>query len=130
MWGIWRERNAPTFEGIERSIHDLKFPSFRLFEWPNASSFFTFSSLPDFLDFCTFISIKIRYSASIIAHCLCALVHFIFSSYFHEVFTYLSIYLSVYIYIYIYMNMTWWSRSSKLFTSLITAKVIDVEILI
>ena len=26
MWGIWWERNAHTFEGWERSIHDLKLP--------------------------------------------------------------------------------------------------------
>ena len=23
MWGIWRERNVCTFEGTERSIHNL-----------------------------------------------------------------------------------------------------------
>ena len=28
MWVIWRERNARTFEGIERSIHELKLYSF------------------------------------------------------------------------------------------------------
>ena len=31
MWLIWRERNACTFEGIERSIHELKLLAFTSF---------------------------------------------------------------------------------------------------
>ena len=31
MWLIWRERNAHTFEGIERSIHELKLLAFTFF---------------------------------------------------------------------------------------------------
>ena len=59
MWLIWRERNACTFEGIERSIHELKLLAFTfiyfftLRDWANASGVFSFTSLPDILDFCT-----------------------------------------------------------------------------
>ena len=31
MWLIWRERNAHTVEGIERSIHELKLLAFTFF---------------------------------------------------------------------------------------------------
>ena len=45
MWGIWSER----------SIHDLKLSFFHtLFEWTNALEVFTFTSMPDLLDNCTF----------------------------------------------------------------------------
>ena len=45
MWGIWSER----------SIHDLMLSFFNtLFEWTNALEVFTFTSLPDLLDNCTF----------------------------------------------------------------------------
>lgn len=55
MWGIWRERNAWNFEGSERLIQDLKLSFFlTLFEWTNALEIFTFTSLPDLLDSCTF----------------------------------------------------------------------------
>ena len=55
MWGIWRERNAWNFEGSERLIQDLKLSFFlTLFEWTNALGIFTFTSLPDLLDSCTF----------------------------------------------------------------------------
>ena len=59
MWLIWRERNACTFEGIERSIHELKLLAFTfiyfftLRDWANALGVFSFTSLPDILDFCT-----------------------------------------------------------------------------
>ena len=56
MWVIWRERNTHTFDGNERSIHELKLLFFQtLFYWANATGVFTFISLPDMLDFCTFI---------------------------------------------------------------------------
>ena len=55
MWGIWRERNAWNFEGSERLIQDLKLSFFlTLFEWTNALEIFTFTSLPELLDSCTF----------------------------------------------------------------------------
>ena len=56
MRAIWRERNTPTFEGDERSIHELKHFFFQtLFEWSNALGVVTFISLPNMFDFCTFI---------------------------------------------------------------------------
>ena len=56
MWVIWRERNTHTFDGNERLIHELKLLFFQtLFYWANATGVFTFISLPDMLDFCTFI---------------------------------------------------------------------------
>ena len=46
MWGIWRERNARTFEGCERSTHDMKlFFLQTLLEWTDALGVFTFYSL-------------------------------------------------------------------------------------
>ena len=55
VWVIWWERNARTFEGNGRSIHELKLLFFQiLLDWANASGVFTFISL-DILDFCTFI---------------------------------------------------------------------------
>ena len=51
MWGIWWERNAHTFEGCERSTHDIKlFFQRTLLEWKNASGVYTFNSLTDLLD--------------------------------------------------------------------------------
>ena len=56
MWVIWRERNTCIFDGNERSIHALKLFFFQtLFDWANATGVFTFISLLDMLDFCTFI---------------------------------------------------------------------------
>jgi len=56
MWVIWRERNTCIFDGNERSIHALKLFFFQtLFDWENATGVFTFISLLDMLDFCTFI---------------------------------------------------------------------------
>ena len=58
MWIIWRERkrNNCTFEGNERSIHELKHFFFQtLFEWTNALDVVNFISLLDMMDFCTFI---------------------------------------------------------------------------
>ena len=56
MWVIWRVRNTRTFDGNERSIHELKLLFFQtFFDWANAMSVFTFISLLDMLDFCTFI---------------------------------------------------------------------------
>ena len=47
------ERNTRTFEGDERSIHELKlFFLQTLLEWANASGVVTFMSLPDMLHFC------------------------------------------------------------------------------
>ena len=58
MWVIWREMNLRTPEGNERLIHELKLFFFQsLFEWANASGVISFNSLPDMLDFCTFIVI-------------------------------------------------------------------------
>lgn len=55
MWGIWRERNARTFEENERSIHDLKISSFKLcLSGHMLLSVSTFNILHDLLDFFTF----------------------------------------------------------------------------
>ena len=54
MCGSWRERNALTFEGTERSIQDLKMSFFQtLFGWMNASGNFLFCSFSDLLDRCS-----------------------------------------------------------------------------
>ena len=55
MWGIWRERNARTFKGCEISTHDMKFFLQTLLEWKNSSGVFTFNSLTDLLDSCSFL---------------------------------------------------------------------------
>ena len=60
MWIIWseRKRNNCTFEGNERSIHELKHFFFQtLFEWTNALDVVNFISLLDMMDFCTFIPV-------------------------------------------------------------------------
>lgn len=55
MWGIWPERKAHSFEGSERSTHDLKLSFFQTFECTNASGVLTFVSLADLLDCCEFL---------------------------------------------------------------------------
>lgn len=55
MWSLWQERNAQTFEGSKRLFQDLKFSLLQaLFKWKNALEVFSFSSLPELLDSCTF----------------------------------------------------------------------------
>ena len=55
MWNIWQERNTHTFEGNERSTNDLKLSFLlMLLEWTNVLGVFTFVSLADLLDSCTF----------------------------------------------------------------------------
>ena len=77
MWGIWQERNACTFEGSERSIHDLKLSFFQaLFVWINASGVFTFNSLADLLDSCTFLALYFYCIANSLVHC-CVLWFFV-----------------------------------------------------
>ena len=57
IWSIWRERNFRIFEGIERSIQDLKTSFFQtLFGWTNASGVLSFSSLSGLIDRCSFYS--------------------------------------------------------------------------
>ena len=54
--GHMEGRKYTYFEGDERSIHELKLFFFQnLFEWANASDVVNFISLPDMMDFCTFI---------------------------------------------------------------------------
>lgn len=57
MWHLanWQERNARTFDGCEKSAHDLKllFPK-TLSEWIDALGLFSFATLPDLLEHCTF----------------------------------------------------------------------------
>ena len=57
IWCIWRERNARSFEGCERSLLEIK-SSFlhTLIEWSVVFSHFSCSSFPTFLDRCTFVS--------------------------------------------------------------------------
>ena len=75
MWSIWQERNACDFKGCERSIPDLKLSFFRtLFEWTNASGVYSFNSLADFLDSCTFHILYLFCIFGSSVHCLCALV--------------------------------------------------------
>ena len=46
MWRIWCERNARTFEGQEKLVHDLKLSLLKsLFEWMNASYIFSFDTM-------------------------------------------------------------------------------------
>ena len=73
MWVIWRERNIGTFDGNERSIHELTLLFFQtLFDWANAMGFFSFIPLLDMLDFCTFI-VTFFFPLLLLAHSLCAL---------------------------------------------------------
>ena len=55
VWGIWRERNAQTFEGNESSIRDMKMSFFHTqFGWTNSLGVLSFSLLSNLLDRCTF----------------------------------------------------------------------------
>ena len=55
MCGIWRERNASTFEGCEKPVFDLKLLFLKtLFEWINALGLFSFDPLVEMLDSCAF----------------------------------------------------------------------------
>ena len=57
MWCIWRERNARSIEGCERSLLEIKsFFLHPLFEWSVICSHFSSSSFPIFIDRCTFVS--------------------------------------------------------------------------
>jgi hypothetical protein len=55
MWCLWRERNARSFEGCERSIIDLKSQLLKtLFDWMLVIGLFSLSlSYLDFLDHCS-----------------------------------------------------------------------------
>ena len=66
-----------AFEGSERSIHDLKLSFFQtLFVRINASSVFTFNSLADLLDSCTFHALYFYRIANSLVHC-CVLWFFV-----------------------------------------------------
>ena len=57
IWCIWRERNARSFEGSERSLLEIKsFFLHALFEWSVVFSHFCCSSFYFFLDRCSFVS--------------------------------------------------------------------------
>ena len=76
MQGIWRERNAQIFEGIERAIHEPKMTFLQTFlGWTNASSISIFTSLTDLLDSCSFCTFQFLFVLSFSSkHVLCALV--------------------------------------------------------
>ena len=79
MQGIWRERNAQIFEGIERAIHEPKMTFLQTFlGWTNASSISIFTSLTDLLDSCSFCTFQFLFVLSFSSkHVLCALVFFL-----------------------------------------------------
>jgi hypothetical protein len=53
MWVIWRERNARSFEDLEKTIQELKqFFLSMLLEWVNASDISHFNSLYELINFC------------------------------------------------------------------------------
>jgi hypothetical protein len=55
LWCIWRDQNCRSFEGIERSVADLKQMVHKtLFEWVSASGSFSCSNYLEFLDLCFF----------------------------------------------------------------------------
>ena len=57
LWCIWRERNARSFEGRERSILELKsFFFFTLLEWCLVLLSFSCLSLPVLFDHCNLVS--------------------------------------------------------------------------
>lgn len=58
MWGVWWEKNALTFDGCKRLVHDLKLLFFNaLFQWVIASGVSSFVTLLVLLDICTFHSL-------------------------------------------------------------------------
>ena len=55
MWSLWRERNAKSFEGCEKNIHDSKkFFLYTLMEWAVALGVISCYSLLDFIELCSF----------------------------------------------------------------------------
>ena len=75
MWGTWWERNARTFEGCERSTHDIKLFFHRtMLEWKNASGVYTFNSLTDLLDSVLSLFYSFHCFSCSLVHCLRALV--------------------------------------------------------
>jgi hypothetical protein len=55
LWCLWRERNARTFEGCEKSSQDLKLFFFRtLLEWVNVVGLLSCFSLLELIDNCSF----------------------------------------------------------------------------
>jgi hypothetical protein len=53
FWCIWWERNARSFEGMERNLMDVKGTVLRtLLDWSKAAGVVSFSSTLDFLDYC------------------------------------------------------------------------------
>ena len=75
MWGIWRERNAQTFEGNESLIQEMNRSFFQtLFGWTNALGILSFSSFAVLLDRCTLCTSYFCFLLiSILIHVLCAL---------------------------------------------------------
>ena len=57
MWCIWRERNARSIEGCERSNLEFKsFVFFSLLKWCLVLPYFSCFSLPALLDHCNLVS--------------------------------------------------------------------------
>ena len=55
MWCIWRQRNARSFEGCEKSVVDPKLSLLKSsFEWMTASGPYSFSNFIEMLDCCNF----------------------------------------------------------------------------
>uniref|UniRef100_A0A2N9IH31 Reverse transcriptase domain-containing protein n=1 Tax=Fagus sylvatica TaxID=28930 RepID=A0A2N9IH31_FAGSY len=53
FWCIWWERNARSFEGMERNLMDVKGTVLRtLLDWSKAAGVVSFSSTLDFLEYC------------------------------------------------------------------------------
>jgi hypothetical protein len=55
MWSLWQVRNAQSFEGCEKNIHDSKkFFLYTLMEWAVALGVISCYSLLDFIELCSF----------------------------------------------------------------------------
>jgi hypothetical protein len=53
FWCIWGERNARSFEGMERNLMEIKGTVLRtLLDWSKAAGVGSFSSILDLLDYC------------------------------------------------------------------------------
>ena len=55
MWCLWQEKNVSSFEGCEMTILDLKLLFLKyLYNWMLALGLFSFSTLLDLLNHCTY----------------------------------------------------------------------------
>jgi len=86
MWIIWRERNTRTFEGIERSIYELKLLFF--FRLCVIGKMLRVSSLSFLYLICLIfvLALLLNFLSLLLAHCLCVFPLYFLTSFSNKVY--------------------------------------------